>query len=162
VTSGGEKWHLVQADERQALAVCGNVFVNVLRMVPTVQSINELRQVTRQMQDKHGAQRFGSLTVLEPMAVAGVADDVRKASQAYAQEFQPLGSAIVIEGVGFRGAALRTIIAGIYLFMSKCYPHKIWSTPIEGASWLAPRLPDGSPRTSDLVETVAGARAALR
>jgi hypothetical protein len=160
--SGGEKWRLVQADERQALAICGNVFVNVLRLVPTVQSIDELRRVSRQMQDKHGEQRFASLSVLEPMAVAGVADDVRKASQAYAHEFKPLGSAIVIEGGGFRGAALRTIIAGIYLFMTKSYPHKICGTPLEGASWLAPRLPAGSPGTDDLVQVVASARAALR
>jgi hypothetical protein len=162
VSGGGAKWHLVQADERQALAICGNVFVNVLRLVPTVQSIDELRRVSRQMQDKHGEERFGSLSVLEPMAVASVSEDVRKASQAYAHEFNPLGSAIVIEGKGFRGAALRTIVAGIYLFVRKSYPHKICGTPLEGATWLAPRLPAGSAGTEDLVAVVAGARAALR
>jgi hypothetical protein len=162
VTTGGENWLLVQADERQALAICGNVFVNVLRLVPTTQSIGELRRVSIQMQEKHGKERFGTLSVLEPMAVAGVSDDVRKASQEYAHEFNPLGSAIVIEGGGFRGAALRTIVSGIYLFMRKSYPHKICGTPLEGASWLAPRLPAGSASIDDLVQVVAGARAALR
>jgi hypothetical protein len=135
--------------------------VNVLRHAPTIESIDELRQVSRQMQQSHGEQ-FGSLSVLEPMAVANASDEVRKASEAYAHEFKTIGSAIVIEGGGFRGAALRIIIAGMYLLKSSRYPHKICSTPLEGATWLAPRLPAGSPRTDDLLQVVAGARAALR
>jgi hypothetical protein len=151
----------VQADGRQALAVCRNVFVNVLRQVPTCESVDELRRVSRQMQETHG-EKFGTLSVLEPMAIAQVPDEVRNALEAYAHEFKPLASAIVIEGGGFRGAAVRIIVAGIYLFKSNPYPHKICGTPLEGATWLAPRLPAGSPRCDDLVQVVAGARAALR
>jgi hypothetical protein len=159
--AGTLDWRLVQADGRQALAICGNVFVNVLRQAPTIDSIDELRRVSRQMQQSHGEQ-FGSLSVLEPWAVANVPDEVRKASEAYAHEFKPLASAIVIEGGGFRGAALRLIVAGMYLLKSSRYPHKICATPLEGATWLAPRLPAGSPRADNLVQVVAGARAALR
>jgi hypothetical protein len=151
---------LVQADERLAFTICDNVFVNVLSASPTLTGINDMRRVSKRLWERWQGQ-FGTLSVLEPMAVANVSDEVRKASDAYTREFVLLGSAIVIEGRGFKGAALRTIIAGMYLIARNAYPHKICSSPGEGASWLAPRLPAGSPSPEEILEAVASTRAAI-
>lgn len=140
--------------------ICGNVFVNVLRQTPTVAGINDMRRLSKRMWARHQG-NFGSLTVMEPMAVANVSEEVRKASDAYTREFVILASSIVIEGRGFKGAALRTIIAGMYLFSRNSYPHKICSTVHEGAVWLVPRLPSGSPRVEELIEAVEATRASL-
>ncbi len=127
------------ADSRVAAATCGGVFISVLRQPPTLENINRLRAETRRLHDLRGG-KYGSLSILEPSAVANVAADVREASARFAREFTMLGAAIIVEGSGFLPAAGRTLIAGIYLLTKKTYPHKIFAKPADGAAWLVPIL----------------------
>lgn len=46
-------------------------------------------------------------------------------------------SAVVYEGLGFRAAAVRSIVTGLLLFSKPSYPHKIFPSVAHAAGWFA-------------------------
>ena len=105
-----------------------------------------------------------SLAVIEPSAADAASKEVREKTAELARAHPILGAAIVIEGSGFRPAATRTLVAGMYLVTKKEYPHKIVSTAAEGAAWLVPILAQVGVTQSpeEMVAAVEAARAAIR
>jgi hypothetical protein len=146
------------ADDGLALASAGHVLVSILRRPLTLDRILVMRRESRRMADQG---QFVSFSIIEPGAANAASAEVRDASSAFAREFDLVGAAIVIEGTGFRPAATRTLIAGMYLVTKKRYPHKIVQTPTEGATWLS-RLLHDSGITQPAAEMLALAESARR
>jgi serine/threonine protein kinase len=148
------------ADEQLAFAPVGHVLVTVLRQPLTLDGIEQMRAASRRVFGSQ-PQRYATLSIIEPTAAGQVSAEVRAASAALAREFKIHSAAIVIEGTGFRPAATRTLIAGLYLVTKKEYAHKILETPAAGASWLAARLAQ-SGLPVDIKAVVAAAEEARR
>jgi serine/threonine protein kinase len=151
------------ADESLAVSRAGNVLVNVLRRTVTLESIARMRHESRLV---FGAtpERFAVLSIIEPSAAHAVGSDVREASTAFSREFRICCAAIVIEGSSFRHAALRTLIAGIYLVAKQPYPYKIFERVSDGVAWIMTQLAQaGIPQSADAILAAAdAARSALR
>lgn len=151
------------SDDRIALASCGAVYISVLRQPLTLDGLMRLTKQSKRMFELHHGQ-CASLAIIEPSAAAAASAEVREKSAELARAHPILGAAIVIEGSGFRPAATRTLIAGMYLVTKKEYPHKIVSTAAEGAEWLVPVLAKaGIPQSAtDLIAAVEVARASIK
>jgi hypothetical protein len=151
------------SDSRQALGSCGNVFVTVLRQPMTIEAVEPLRRESFRMSERF-AGKCVSLAIIEPTAASPASTEVRDATAAFARESNIMAAAIVIEGSGFRPAATRTLVAGMYLVTKKSYPHKIVATAEEGAVWLAEQLvAAGVPvSASEIVAAARATRAAIR
>jgi hypothetical protein len=150
-------------DDRLALASCGPVYISLLHKPLTVEGVARMAKQSQRMFDLYRG-KCVSLAVIEPSAADAASKEVRDKSAELARANPILGAAIVIEGSGFRPAATRTLVAGMYLVTKKEYPHKIVSTPAEGATWLVPILAQvGVTHTVDeMVAAVEAARAAIR
>jgi hypothetical protein len=150
-------------DDGIALASYGAVYISVLRKPLTIDGVARTARESKSMFERHRG-KCVSLAVIEPSAAAAASAEVRAKSAELARAHPILGAAIVIEGSGFRPAATRTLVAGMYLVTKKEYPHKIVSTPAEGADWLATILARaGITQSADeLVAAVAQARAAIK
>lgn len=150
-------------DDRLALASCGAVYISVLHQPLTVEGLAHMTHHSARMFELHQG-RCASLAVIEPSAAAAASKEVREKSAELARAHAILGAAIVIEGSGFRPAATRTLVAGMYLVTKKEYPHKIVSTTSEGAEWLVPILAQAGIKhsTADIVAAAEKARAAIR
>src|SRR6478609_625818 len=149
-------------DERIALASCGAVYISLLRKPLTLDGVARMAKQSRRMFELYRG-KCVSLAVIEPAAADAASKEVRDKSAELARAQPILGAAIVIEGTGFRPAATRTLVAGLYLVTKKEYPHKIVSTPAEGAEWLVPILAQVGVTQSaaDMVAAVEEARAAI-
>src|SRR5205814_7203796 len=66
-----------------------------------------------------------------------------------AKDYTARGVALVIEGTGFRPAAVRGLIAGVYLVSRVVYPRKIFSVVREAALWLTATASAGCPGAVD-------------
>ena len=128
-----------ESDDRLALASCGAVYISILRRPLTLEGLARMTRISKRMYEQHRG-RCASLAIIEPTAADSASKEVRDGSAELARAHPILGAAIVIEGTGFRPAATRTLVAGMYLVTKKEYPHKIFSTPAEGAEWLVPIL----------------------
>jgi hypothetical protein len=154
---------VVFADEGCAIATCGNVFVNVMREAQTLPRLRELRRHIVRHVAVWGANTI-SISVLEPGATANTPKEVRDETAAITRDYQSIAAAIVIEGSGFRAAALRAVVAAIYLVSHSPYPHKIVETVFDGARWLVEQAGRAGQRhvsAADIAAAVSVARAAL-
>ena len=150
-------------DDRIAMASCGAVYVSLLHKPLTLDGLERMARQSKRMFDLYRG-KCVSLAVIEPSAADAASKEVRDKSAELARAHPILGAAIVIEGSGFRPAATRTLVAGLYLVTKKEYPHKIFSTSAEGAEWLVPILAQVGVTQSaaDMVAAVEAARAAIR
>lgn len=64
-------------------------------------------------------------------AIPALLDDIAKASA---------GLAMVIEGTGFRGAALRAVFSGFLLIKRMPYPTSVFGGVTEALGWLCPQV----------------------
>jgi hypothetical protein len=151
------------SDDGIALASCGAVYITVLRKPLGVEGVARMARESKRMFERYGG-KCVSLAVIEPSAAAAATAEVREKTAELARAHPILAAAIVIEGTGFRPAATRTLVAGMYLVTKKEYPHKIVSTAAEGATWLVPLLAQVGVTHSvhDLVAAVESARAAIK
>ncbi len=150
-------------DRRQALASSGHVFVTVLREPMTIEAVEPLRRESFRTSQRCGG-KCATLAIIEPTAASPASAEVREATAAFARETDIMAAAIVIEGSGFRPAATRTLIAGMYLVTRKSYAHKIVATVEEGAAWLVAQLAGAgiTQPAEDIVAAAEAARAAIR
>jgi hypothetical protein len=72
-----------------------------------------------------------------------------------------VASALTFEGRGFRASAVRSLTTGVALVARQRFPHRIFSTVPEAASWLVSTISASGPTTIDASDIVA-AIAALR
>jgi hypothetical protein len=155
---------LQYADERHAIASVGNVFVNVIRHPATIEMIRETRRhVLRHF--RRWNHQSAAVSVLEPTAAQSVPKEVRQESAALAGEFKSLAAATVVEGTGFRAAAVRTALASMFLLARPAFPHKVFGDLLESADWLiatGSRTAPISASSADIVRAVAETRRALK
>jgi hypothetical protein len=151
------------SDDGLALASCGAVYISLLHKPLTVDGVARMSRMSKRMFELYRG-KCVSLAVIEPSAADAASKEVREKTAQLARAHPILGAAIVIEGSGFRPAATRTLVAGMYLVTKKEYPHKIVSTAAEGAAWLVPILAQVGVTQSpdDMVAAVEAARAAIR
>jgi hypothetical protein len=151
------------SDDRIALASCGAVYISVLRQPLTLDGLERMTRHSKRLFELHQG-KCASLAIIEPSAAAAASPEVRAKSAELARAHAILGAAIVIEGSGFRPAATRTLVAGMYLVTKKHYPHKIVSTPAEGAEWLVPLLAQAGVTQSatDIIAAAEATRAAIK
>ena len=152
------------ADETHAIGSVGHVFINVVRKPATVEMIRETRrQVQRHFRRCNNVSV--AVTVLEPGAAQSVPPDVRDEGAALTAEFKSLAAATVIEGSGFRAAATRTAIAGMYFIAKPPFPHKVFGDLSTGAGWVIAMGASAAPNgvtVGDIVRAVEIVRGALR
>ena len=89
---------------------------------------------------------------------------MRDETAAITRDYPSIAAAIVIEGAGFRAAAVRAVVAAIYLVSRSPYPHRIVESVEDGARWLrqlAERAGHARVTPGEIVEAVAAARAEL-
>jgi len=151
------------SDDGLALASCGAVYISLLHKPLTVDGVARMARQSKRMFELYRG-KCVSLSVIEPSAADAASKEVREKTAELARAHPILGAAIVIEGSGFRPAATRTLVAGMYLVTKKEYPHKIVSTAAEGAAWLVPILAQVGVTQSpeEMVAAVEAARAAIR
>jgi len=151
------------SDDGLALASCGAVYISLLHKPLTVDGVARMARQSKRMFELYRG-KCVSLAVIEPSAADAASKEVREKTAELARAHPILGAAIVIEGSGFRPAATRTLVAGMYLVTKKEYPHKIVSTAAEGAAWLVPILAQVGVTQSpeEMVAAVEAARAAIR
>ena len=155
---------LLYADDLHAVASVGNVFINVVRKPATVGMIRETRrQVQRHF--RRWNNQCVAVSVLEPTAAQAVPKEVRDESAALTAEFQSLAAATVIEGSGFRAAATRTAVSGMFLISRPSYPHKVFASLSEGARWVIETCKRATPldvTADDILRAIEVARQALK
>jgi hypothetical protein len=151
------------ADREHAIGSIGNVFINIIRQPSTVPMVQEIRrQVERHF--RRWNNQCVSIAVLEPTAAQSVPREVRDATAALTQAFPSLAAATVIEGTGFRAAATRTAVAGLFLLSRPPFPHRVFGTLDEGTSWI---LATGSrsapigPSAEAVLAAIAATRSAI-
>jgi hypothetical protein len=155
--------NILYADERLALATCSGVFLSVLRLPLNLQGAIHLRREAKTFNDR-SAGRSGSLAIIEATASANPPSDVREHTAAMTRENKIIAAAITLEGSGFRPAAIRTMIAGLYLVARKEYPHKIFERASDAAEWLAPLMSKSGVQTgsAELYAAVEELRRAIK
>jgi hypothetical protein len=152
------------ADQLHAVVSVGNVFINLVRKPATVGMIRETRrQVQRHF--RRWNNQCVAVSVLEPSAAQSVPREVRDESAALTAEFQSLAAATVIEGSGFRAAATRTAVSGMFLISRPSYPHKVFGNLADGASWVIEKVSRTAPlavTSDDILRAIEVARAAVK
>jgi hypothetical protein len=111
-----------------------NISVCVLRQPLDADRLQALRTVSARVHQRLGADRV-NLSVIEPQAMLHVSDDVRAKSAALIREFPGALEVTILEGGGFRSAAIRAILSGMAL-LSVGRGRRIFDTVPAAAQWL--------------------------
>ncbi len=132
----------VQKKERSEFAAfgeCGRVFIAVFFKSSDARTMRTMRERTYAMNDLY-PDGFATLTVVGG-SVMKLDPETRKESEliSKAQLAGQRGSAIVIEGKGFVGAAIRALIAGILAFSPT--RNKIFESTESAVAWLKNTVP---------------------
>ena len=152
-------------DSTCAVGSWKNVFISVHGAAATADQLRALRRAL----NPHYARWAGntcSISLAEAAAtVATATPESREETARLNRDFPvSLGSALIVEGAGFRGAAIRTMLSGIYLVTRQSYPRKIFDTLAQAAEWLAPIAGKNQPNPyhpRELIAAVAAMRASL-
>ena len=125
-------------DEAHAIAWVGNVQIILSREAPTSAVMRTLiRELEELSKDCGGG--TGALLVIDSdckppseEARAYIREELAKSSMAAAAQ--------VVQGTGFRGAAMRAVLSVLQLASRTRYPMMIFSGVEEGAQWLCDEL----------------------
>jgi hypothetical protein len=143
-----------------ALATAGSVFINVWREPSTLAQLEVLREHEAALVE-HERAAIMVLTVLLPSAFT-LGTRERKEVDALAKQFAPStrAHAYVIEGSGFRTAAVRALVAGINLITRTGAATRVFDDVVHAAEWLeAEAAPSQVVRAAEVVRAVMEARA---
>jgi hypothetical protein len=143
-----------------ALATCGHAFVSVWAQPSTLDSLSALQQV----EDALALDAPDGIVVLTVITgdAFSIGGPERVEAQRLARRFDKItrAEAYVIEGEGFRAAAMRAVLAGVQLLARISHPTRVFADVPSAVEWLGvqarpPIAPD------ELTATVRQARAAL-
>src|SRR4051794_28772907 len=103
---------IVFRDDDCAFGSIGNIFVSLTRDHQDMERLRQTR-VALSAHFKRWGGAVGTLSVLEGRSYSSmVSSEERKEIQTMARDFLPRGAAVVIEGTGFRPAAMRGLLSG--------------------------------------------------
>ena len=131
---------VVHAEPDYALGSLGPVYVVVWRNETTMKGARHLASGFTDFRTKGNP--HGLITIVEPGApLPGsepreiIADFLKSASE------HLVVSAVIFEGEGFRGAAVRGVVTGLTMLARQSYPHRVFATMEEASSWYADHCP---------------------
>ena len=150
---------ILKADKDHCCAIWRNVIIFVWRGVTRPEAVDEHRAYI----EGHVAKRRGPLSlfvITEPQSE--MPDSVtRQKLAALLQAAGPVGcgAALVYEGTGFRGAAVRGVATVLNALAKQAFPYKSFGSVEEGAAWLGAVHTDANGKTgaitaADLVNAV--------
>ena len=149
------------ADDMHAIGSIGIVFINIVRKPANLEMLKETRrQVQRHF--RRWNMKSVALSVLEPSAAQALPKEVRDETAALTTDFPSLAAAVVIEGTGFRAAATRTAMAGLFLLSRPKYPQKVCGSVGDGAGWLVATRPEIGVSAEAMVKAVELTRSAFK
>jgi hypothetical protein len=125
------------ADDAVTLAHTGAVFVNLWRGTITIERLERVVAVERQLFVTHP--KLGVVTVIEPSTPL-IRNDAREAGDRLQKETAKhlIAMAYVIEGGGFMAAAARGVLATTQLLLRSAFPMKAFADPDNAAKWISP------------------------
>lgn len=124
-----ETWNFVLEDDDHVLASWQRIFAVVWRQRTTLEGAENLRRECSKFAARH-AGGIGLLTIVAaeaPMPPSPVRHAVA--------EFLAEGgayikcSSVLMEGTGFRAAAVRSVVTGLTMLARQTYPHRVCSVP---------------------------------
>jgi hypothetical protein len=143
VAQARASWNIVEKEDDYVLASWQQIFAVVWRRETTLQGARALLRECNQFATRH-PQGIGLLTIVSekaPMPASPVRKEVA--------DFLTQGSAyikcsvVLMEGTGFRAAAVRSVVTGLTLLAKQTYPHRVCSLP-DAVMLLSRTLPTAS------------------
>lgn len=148
-------------DPGYAIATFGNVFISVWKEPSTLERLDHVRVCEQDLV----AQAPGGIVVLTVLLDTSfkVDSNVRDKAAGIAREFAAAtrAHAYLIEGSGFRTAAMRAVIAGINTLVRTGHPVRVFGEQSAAVGWLAAQAGD-SLDVAALTQAVDSARSVLR
>lgn len=132
---------LVHADKDYALGSLGPIYIVVWRNETTLAGAQHLASGFGEFRRPGVA--HGLVTIVEPGAPLPDSDareTIAKFLRAASDHL--VVSAVVFEGEGFRGAAVRGVVTGLTMLARQSYPHRVFGTIDEAAPWYASHSPE--------------------
>ena len=124
-------WKVVTKNHDYALASWNEIVAVVWRHETTVEAVRQLDEAVAELARSH-PKGIGMLTVvaegapLPPSAARKAIADLLTASTAFIR-----CSVVIMEGTGFRAAAVRSVVTGLTMLAKHDFPHQICD--VEGA-----------------------------
>jgi hypothetical protein len=121
------------------VAVHAFLVVSVWGRVSVAADIEHLSRVQRQVVAEHGY--CATLSIIRAGLSTTVTDDVREAGNANVREFAHVnrGSAMVVEGGGFRVVFFRSLLTSVQLLTRSSLKQKVFESIDDGVGWLLER-----------------------
>jgi hypothetical protein len=138
-----EPWATVEADDNYVLASWQQIFAVVWRQDTTLEGVQALHRECRKFATKH-ARGIGLLTIVSAKAPMPPSPVRQAVADFLAQGSTYIKcSAVLMEGTGFRAAAVRSVVTGLTMLARQAYPHRVCSLP-DAVTLLAHTLPVAS------------------
>jgi hypothetical protein len=157
----GSKLKPLYASETQAVGLYGPALVTIARTEPDEPIVREAPRWVDQLLSTH-PERGIYIVVVQASARAPSEEARKRIDHTYSAFGRGVvAGAMVIEGVGFMAASIRSALSLLMLKSRYEYPLKTFATPTEGAAFLCPKLPrDYAMTVPQLVSGVEDLRAA--
>jgi hypothetical protein len=140
------------SDEHRLLATWRNLALVLWMRETQPSAVTAMGNLLGELAERNG--RIVLLQIVEPGAIMP-STAVRDAISLLLKEHAPamLGSAVVFEGDGFRGAAARAVVSTMALVTRLSFPHQIFASVPVALRWLDERQPAGGYYLRDQLES---------
>lgn len=147
-------------DHDHAIGTSEGLLLCIWRLRTTPEAIAELTGIVTRLIAR-SPDRILMLTVVESGADMPDAP-VRNALAELFHRVAPsvIASALVFEGTGFKAATVRALTTTLNMVTRQPFPHKVFASPAEAATWLAPQTRGRIPAAT-VASELAGVRASL-
>lgn len=124
-----ESWNIVEKDDNHVLASWQQIFAVVWRQDTTLEGAQALNRECLAFATKH-PRGIGLLTIVSAKAPMPTSPVRRVVADFLAQGSTYIKcSAVLMEGTGFRAAAVRSVVTGLTVLAKQAYPHRVCSVP---------------------------------
>lgn len=122
-------WNIVERDHNYILASWQQIFAVVWRSDTTLDGARALQRECSKFATWH-PRGIGLLTIVSEKAPMP-ASPVRQAVASFLTQGSSYikCSAVLMEGTGFRAAAVRSVVTGLTMLAKQTYPHRVCSVP---------------------------------
>lgn len=142
-----EAWNIIEQDDNHVLASWQQIFAVVWRQDTTLAGARALHRECGQFATTH-PRGMGLLTIVSAKAPMPASPVRQAVADFLAQGSTSIKcSAVLMEGTGFRAAAVRSVVTGLTMLAKQAYPHRVCSLP-DAVTMFAQTLPVASGRVS--------------
>jgi hypothetical protein len=147
------------------VVICSDIFALVDQGRTKALDYSILEQMVREQASKCPG-GLGCLVII-PSTASPPPDDVRRAINNVLGRLGPKLRCLcwLVEGVGFRAAAVRAALAGLRLLNRPAYPTLVAADMGDALRWMMPHLDDGVRRSAEIpriMESIARDRSSLQ